>query len=120
MANPNIVNVSSIYGKTTGIPVTTTTTAIVTNSANSNKILKINSLIVSNINGTTAADITAEVYKNQTTSYRIAFTVSVPADATVILISKDTSIYLEENDSIRLTASANSALEAICSYEDIS
>jgi hypothetical protein len=38
----------------------------------------------------------------------------------LVLISKDTSIYLEENDSIRLTASTNSALEAVCSYEEIS
>lgn len=120
MANPNIASVTGIYGKVVGAAVTTTTTAIVTNAASSGKILKINSLIISNVNGTTAADITADVFKNQTTSYRIAFTVSVPADATVILISKDTSIYLEENDSIRLTASANSYLEAICSYEDIS
>jgi hypothetical protein len=120
MANPNIVNVANIYGKVAGQAVTTSATAIVTNSSGSGKILKINSLIISNVNGTAAADITADVYKNQTTSYRLAFTISVPNDATLILISKDTSIYLEENDSIRLSASANSYLEALCSYEEIS
>jgi uncharacterized protein YjdB len=120
MANPNIVNVANIYGKVTGLAVTTSATAIVTNASGSGKILKINSLIVSNVNGTSAADITVDVYKNQTTSYRLAFTITVPADATLVVISKDTSIYLEENDSIRLTASANSALEAVCSYEEIS
>lgn len=120
MANPNIVNVANIYGKVTGLAVTTSATAIVSNASGSGKILKINSLTIANVNGTTAADITADVYKNQTTAYKIAFTVSVPADATLILISKDSSIYLEENDSIRLTASANSYLEAVCSYEEIS
>lgn len=120
MANPNIVNVSAIYGKIVGQLVTTVATAIITNTAASGKILKINSLIISNVNGTAAADITADVYKNLTTSYRLAFTISVPADATLVLISKDTSIYLEENDSIRLTSSVNSYLEAVCSYEDIS
>ena len=120
MANPNIVNVANIYGKVVGQAVTTTATAIVTNASASGKILKINSLTIANVNGTTAADITADIYKNQTTAYKIAFTVSVPADATLILISKDSSIYLEENDSIRLTASANSYLEAVCSYEEIS
>lgn len=120
MANPNIVNVANIYGKVAGQAVTTSATAIVTNSSGSGKVLKINSLIISNVNGTAAADITADVYKNQTTSYRLAFTISVPNDATLILISKDTSIYLEENDSIRLSASANSYLEALCSYEEIS
>ena len=120
MANPNIVSVSQIYGKVVGQAVSTATTAIITNSSGSGKILKINSLIIANVNGTAAADITAEVYKNQTTSYRLAFTISVPNDATLVLISKDTSIYLEENDSIRLTASSNSYLEATCSYEEIS
>jgi hypothetical protein len=100
--------------------VTTSATAIVTNAASSGKVFKINSLIIANVNGTTAADITADVYKNQTTAFRIAFTISVPADATLVLISKDTSIYLEENDSIRLTSSANSILEALCSFEEIS
>jgi len=120
MANPNIVNVTSIFGKTNGLAVTTTPTAIVTNLSASNKILKINSLIIANVNGTSSADITADVLKNGTTSRRIAFTIAVPNDATLVLISKDTSIYLEENDSIRLTASANTALEAVCSYEEIS
>lgn len=120
MANPNIVNVSTISGKVTGLAVTTSPTAIVTNSSGSNKIFKINSLIVSNVDGLNTATITAEVYKNQATSYYLAFTISVPADATLVVISKDISIYLEENDSIRLTASADSDLHAVCSYEEIS
>jgi hypothetical protein len=120
MAAPNIVNVATITAKSAGLAVTTSATAIVTNAASSGKVFKINSLIIANVNGTTAADITADVYKNQTTAFRIAFTISVPADSTLVLISKDTSIYLEENDSIRLTSSANSILEALCSFEEIS
>lgn len=119
MANPNIVNVSSIYGKCVGLGLATTTQAIVTNSAASGKILKVNSLIVSNINGTAAADVTAYVYKNQSNIYYLAYTIAVPNDATLVLISKDSSIYLEENDSIVIYASANSYLNAICSYEEI-
>lgn len=121
MANPNIVDVTSIYGKTTGQIVTVSPgSAIVTNSASSGKILKINSLIISNIDGTSAADINAYIYKNQTDAYYVAKTISVPADATLVVISKDTSIYLEENDSIVLFASAADDLNAVCSYEEIS
>lgn len=120
MANPNIVDVTSIFGKTVGQAVTTSATAIVTNSASSGEIFKINSLIVSNIDGTNAADITAYVYKNQTDAYYLSYTISVPEDSTLVVISKDTSIYLEENDSILLQASANSDLSAVCSYEVIS
>lgn len=120
MAAPNIVNVTTIYGKTAGLAVTTSATAVVTNSASSGKVLKINSLIISNVDGTNAADVTVDVYKNQTTAYELASTITVPADATLVVVSKDTAIYLEENDSLRVTASANNDLEAVCSYEEIS
>lgn len=119
MANPNIVNVSVIQGKVAGAAVTASAVALVTNAASSGKILKINSLSIANISAA-AATITVDVYKNQTTAYRLAFTISVPVAATLVVISKDTSIYLEENDSLRVTASATSSLEAVCSYEEIS
>jgi hypothetical protein len=120
MAAPNIVNVVTITGKTAGLAVTTGLTAIVTNSSGSGKVFKINTLMISNIDGTNSADITVDVYKNQTTAFDLASTVSVPADASLIIISKENTIYLEENDSIRLLASANGDLEAVCSYEEIS
>lgn len=119
MAAPNIVNVSSIYGKTAGLAVTTSPTAIVTNSAGSNKVVKVNTLVVANVNGNTSASVNVDVYKNQTTSYRVGYTLTVPPDATLVVLSKDTVIYLEENDSIRLTASTSTYLEAVCSYEEI-
>lgn len=117
MANPNIVNVTAIYGKTAVLAVTTTATAIVTNSAASNKVFKVNALYVSNVDGTNNAEITVDVFRSST-AYRIASTIVVPADATLDVISNP--IYLEEGDSLRLTANANSDLEAVCSYEDIS
>jgi hypothetical protein len=121
MAAPNIVNVSTIIAKSVGLAVTTSATAIVTNTANSNKVFKINSLIIANINGTSSADITATVFKaGVSTSYNIAFTIAVPNDATLVLISKDSGVYLEEGDRIDLTASANSFLHGIVSYEEIS
>lgn len=119
MANPNIVNVATISGKTVGAAVTATVAALVTNASSSGKILKINSLQVANISAS-AATITVDVYKNQATAYRLAYTIIVPTAATLVVLSKDTSIYLEENDSLRVTASANTALEAVCSYDEIS
>lgn len=120
MAAPNMVNVTSIIGKVTGLAVTTSANAIVTNSASSGKVYKINTLMISNVDGANTADITVDVYKNQTTVFDLAATVTVPADASLVVISKDNTIYLEENDSLRLTASANGDLEAVCSYEEIS
>jgi hypothetical protein len=117
MAAPNIVNVSTITGKTSVLVVTTSATAIVENAAASGKVFKVNALYVSNVDGANAADVNVDIYRSST-AYHIAKTVSVPADATLDVISK--SIYLEEGDSLRLTASANSDLEAVCSYEEIS
>lgn len=117
MAAPNIVNVTAIYGKTAVQAVTTSATAIVTNSAASGKVLKVNALYVSNVDGTNNADITVDIFRSSV-AYRITNTVVVPADASLDVISK--SIYLEEGDSLRLTANANSDLEAVCSYEEIS
>ena len=116
MAAPNIVNVTTITGKTAVLAVTTSATAIVTNSAASGQVLKVNALYVSNVDGTSSADINVDIFRSST-AYHIAKTVGVPADSTLDIISK--SIYLEEGDTLRLTASANSDLEAVCSYEII-
>lgn len=117
MAAPNIVNVSAIYGKTGVLVVTTSATAIITNSAASGKVLKVDSLMVANIDGTNNATVNVDIYRSST-AYRIAQVMTVPAGATLDMLSK--YIYLEEGDSLRLTASANSRLEAVASYEEIS
>jgi|TARA_Y100000114_G_C11681790_1_gene288931 hypothetical protein len=117
MSAPNIVNVATITGKLAVQAVGTSATAIVTNSASSNKVFKVNALYVSNIDGTNNAEINVDVYRSST-AYHIAKTIVVPADATLDVISK--AIYLEEGDALRLTANAASDLEAVCSYEEIS
>jgi hypothetical protein len=117
MAAPNIVNVATITGKTAVQAVGTSATAIVTNSASSDKVFKVNALYVSNVDGTNNAEINIDVYRSST-AYHIGKTIVVPADATLDVISKP--FYLEEGDSLRLTANAASDLEAVCSYEEIS
>lgn len=117
MANPNIVNVATINGNTAVQAVGTSATAIVTNSAASGKIYKVNLLVVSNIDGTNAADITVDLYRSAT-AYHIAKTVAVPADASLDVLSKP--LYLLEGDALRLTANATGDLEAVCSFEEIS
>jgi hypothetical protein len=116
MAAPNIPAMSSCYGKTAVLAVTTSATAIVTNSAGSGKVLRVVGLWISNVDGTNAADITVDLFRSST-AYRLASTISVPADATLDVLNRP--LYLEEGDTLRLTASANSDLEGVCSYEEI-
>ena len=124
MAAPNIVSVTTITGKTAVVDLTSTSaTAVVSNAASSGKVFKINSLIVSNVDGSSAADITISLYSEDDiggTATQIVSTVSVPADASLVVIDKSTGLYLEEDRSIGATASAASDLKVVCSYEEIS
>lgn len=121
MAAPNIVAVTSIYGKTQGLALTTSGAAILTNSAASGKVLKVNSLYIANIDGASAADVSITFEDaSPNTDYLLANTIGVPADATLVIITKDAPIYLEEGDAISGLASANGDLVAIISYEEIS
>ena len=124
MAAPNIVNVTTITGKTDQINLTTTSpTAVVSNAAASGKVFKINSLVVANVDGTSAADITVAVYSQDDiggTATELVSTVSVPADATLVVIDKNTALYLEEDMSIGATAGTANDLKVVVSYEEIS
>ena len=118
MAAPNLKNPTTITGKTARYAVTTTLANALANSASSGKVLKINSIFCANVDGTNAADISVSIY-NGTTDFYLAKTLTVPADATQIISSKDTYFYLEEGDSIRALASATSDLELVIGYEEI-
>lgn len=122
MANPNIVNISSLIGKTAIYSVTTTIQSLLSNALASNKVLKVNSLIVSNVH-TDNHQITVDLFRSSV-STKIANNIVVPAGSSLVVISKEISIYLEEGDSIRVQGSgdtfSNGRLQIVCSYEDIS
>jgi len=126
MANPNIVNVTTIYGNTSSTLISSTSnpfaTALVNNAAASGKVYKINSIVVANVDGSSAADITINIFSQDDlggTGTAIASTISVPADATLIVTDKSTSFYLLEDKSIGATASAANDLVVTCSWEEI-
>jgi hypothetical protein len=124
MAAPNIVNVTSIIGVTTAVGLSTTAvTTFLSNADASGKVLKINTIIASNIDGTNNADITVKYHlaaAGAGTSIALANTIVVPADASLVIIGKDNPIYLEENRSLTAQASAANDIAIVCSYEDIS
>lgn len=121
MANPNIVNVGTILGKTYANVLTTSNVLHVVNGSSSGNIIKINSIVVSNVDGASAADLTLEINNaaGNGTPYRLASTISVPADASLIITDKTTAFYLEENQSIKGFAGTNGDLEIVISYEII-
>jgi len=123
MANPNIVNVTVINGNSSQVSLSTTSaTSLASNAASSGKVYKINSIVVSNTNGTAAANITINIYSAAAlggTAYPIASTISVPANATLIVTDKTTTFYLLENQSIGAVAGTANYLTVASSWEEI-
>ena len=124
MANPNIVAVTSILGNTTFLtPANTTANTLLSNAASSGDVLKINQIVAANVNGTSAVDTTVAVNNAAAgagTSFPVVSTVSVPADASIIVTDKTTAIYLMENQSIVVTSGTTSGISYTISYEAIS
>jgi hypothetical protein len=125
MAAPNIVNISTLTGKTTYVNLTTTgSTSVLSNASGSNRVYKINSLFVSNTDTANAVNITVNYYDSAsvsaaTTSGSLAGTITVPAKSNLIILDKSTALYLEENDAIGAIAGTAAKLTVVCSYEDI-
>lgn len=124
MAAPNIKSVSAIYGKNNSVALSTTSmTSVLNNAASSGKVLKVNMIIVANVDGSSPVNITVSKYSQDDlggAGYPLAYTVSVPAKASVAIISKDTPLYLEEDQSIGAQASASNDATVTVSYEEIS
>lgn len=115
MANPNIVNVTAIYGTTYVQAVGVSATAIAT--AASSTVVKLDALYIGNIDTSASYKITVDLYRSSV-AYNILYQVSIPAGAGLDVLSK--SIYLQEGDSLRLTADTASKLQAVASGEVIS
>ena len=124
MAAPNIVNVTTIIGKSATVALSTASqTTLLSNAAASGKVFKINMIQVANVDGLAATDVTVDVHSEDDgggTAYSLVSTVSVPADASLVVLDKNTALYLEEDRSITATASAGGDLEVVVSYEEIS
>ena len=126
MAAPNIVNVSTITGVTTwkaGISTLPgTPSVVVSNAASSGKVIKINSIVAVAVGATTGVKV--KLYTEAAgagASVAIADTMSVPENSSLAVISKETSLYLEEDKSIAVyKQNAAGDIDVVCSYEDIS
>ena len=117
MAAPNVVNVTSIIGKTQGGALATTLADWVV--CPTDKLVKVNSIIVSNVDGTNAADVDVSFVDSSSGNLvlHLAKGVTVPVKSTLIVLGKDAPIYLEEGDKIQAKASAAGDLEIVVSFE---
>ena len=123
MANPNLVNVTTINGNASSVSLTTTAaTSLMSNAESSGIAFKVNSIVVANTSAS-AANITINVYSAAAlggTAFPIASTISVPANASLIIVDKTTTFYMLENQSIGATAGTANALVVTSSWEQLS
>jgi len=122
MANPNIVNVTSIYGNTSYlIPSTTSATTWTALTPASGTVNKIDNIVASNVTGSTASVTVAinSAAAGAGTNYRLIYQVPVPINASIVIADKSTAFYLGEAQSIVVTVGTASAIELTASYEAI-
>jgi hypothetical protein len=130
MANPNIAALTTLTGNTTYLtPSAITAVVLLPNAAASGQVFRINQIVAANVNGTSAVDTTVSVYTNGAvaqgsapsggTAFPLASTISVPADASLIVVDKTTAIYLMEGTSISVTSGTASGITYSISYEII-
>jgi hypothetical protein len=123
MANPNIKNLTTVYGNTAGVlEIQTTSTSIVSNASSSGTVYKINAIYIANTHASLDSDITIEIYDDTNTSVvgYLTKNMNVPQGNAVVPLSKDAPIYINEGFSVRLQSSVSAALSAVISYEVIS
>lgn len=115
MAAPNLLGTTTVTGKTALATLTTVTANVITNSSSSGTVDKLNSIVLSNYS---SSAVSANVMINRSaTVYYIGGTVSIPANSTLVLLGKDTSLYLEEGDVLQANVSANTSVSMSASYE---
>lgn len=119
MAAPNIFNPTTCTLSNAFLALTTSAAAIVSNASSSGTVVRIVSLMVSNVTSSLVT-VTADVYSGGTVQANLACGLSVPVGATIVLLSKDSPLHLTEGQSLRLTASANNSLQAVANHEVIS
>jgi len=131
MANPNLLAATTASGTTTYYtPTGTSAVVLLPNAASSGQVFKINQIVAANVNGSSAVNATVSIYTNGAvaqgsapsggTAYPIASTISVPANAALIVVDKTTQLYLQEGTSITVTSGTASGITYSISYEVIS
>ena len=118
MAAPNIAAPTAVTGRTATQAVGTGAVAIVTNAAGSGLALRITALYVANVDGTDTPTVNIEHYRGST-ARKLAQGIEVPPGQPLVAIGRDAPLWLEEGDSLRLSASTAGDLEAVCSYDEV-
>lgn len=122
MAAPNLANASNIFARQTAVGLNTTAyVGILTNTSSSGKVLRVDNIRVTNVQGSFSTNVTVGWSTvGSATTFRVASTMPVPADSALIVADKDSGLYLEEGTHIVARADDASYLEILVKYEELS
>lgn len=116
MAAPNLIQVTQVYGRTISATIGTAVTILASNPSASNKVYKLNAFYIANIDNTSTAKVTVDFFRFGA-SIRMVDRMDLAPGETLVAMSRDTSIYLEEGDSIRCYGDQDGLLHVVLSYE---
>jgi hypothetical protein len=122
MAAPNLANASNIFARQTAVGLSTTAyVGILTNTSSSGKVLRVDNIRITNVQGSFSTNVTVGWSTvGSATTFRVASTMPVPADSALIVADKDSGLYLEEGTHIVARADDASYLEVLIKYEELS
>lgn len=119
MARPNIVTCGNLFANCSVLTVTTVNSNVIVNPSTSNTLYKIDSLTVANGNLSSSANVTVSLFRGGS-EFAIAANVTVPTSATVVVVTKDSTLHMLEGDALRVYASANVGMQSVISWEEFS
>jgi len=124
MANPNLNSATNVYANNASVSLTSTSaTQLVSNAASSGKVYLIDGITVANIDTSNAVTVTVTQYRTADgtgTAYELCSTVSVPANASLIVVDKSQGVSLLEAQSIYVTAGTANKLKINASWKELS
>jgi hypothetical protein len=122
MSAPNIILANTIYGKTELYAATGTLSNVIVNASGSGQVYKLNSVTYANGNANNVP-VWVQIHRgNPMVGYDLASSVTVPGYSSLVVVAKDTSIYLEEGDTLKCNVGSLGVgtTSVVVSYEMIS
>ena len=129
MAAPNIVGVTTITGITTAAAIDSVhAKVILSNAASSSKVLKVNTILLTNMQGSTVglatvkyhlAAGTAGAAPGAGTSISLVNQLGISTGTAIVPMDKASTIYLEENRSLSYQCNVADVLDILVSYDEI-
>lgn len=123
MATPNINDAGTIYANNNQVALgSTAATVLVSNAADSGKLLLVDSVIVANTDPSVAVSVTVTRYDNAAnvgTPFHVAYQIPIQAGHSLVVIDKTFGFGLLENQSLYVAAEVANKLVVDVNWKEV-